>query len=91
MLVPEGRLIVAFLDPTSPPGRRYRNRSRGPFYEDAEFQAPDEVKRLLRSAGFRPVDWLQTLSRLPDELESPEEPQHGTGERLFAVVGAVVR
>lgn len=91
VLFPEGRLVVAFLDPTSPPGRRYRNGSRGPFYEDAEFHAPDEVERLLRSAGFRPVECLQTLSRLPDELKAPEEPRRGTGDGLFAVVGAVVR
>lgn len=82
--VPEGRLVVAFLDPTSPPGRRYRNRSRGPFYEDVEFQAPDEVRRLLRSAGFRPVEWLQTLSRLPDELAGGStRPANPAGRAAF--------
>lgn len=88
VLVPTGRLVVAFLDPTSPLGRRYRARAGGPFYEGAEFRTPQDVERLLRSADFRPVRWIQTLSRLPDELEEPEEPRGGTGDGLFVGVEA---
>lgn len=47
--------------------------------------------RVLRSAAFRPVRRVQTLSRLPDELEEPEEPRTGTGDGLFAVVEAAPR
>lgn len=86
----DGRLVLAFLDPSSPSGRRYRERSRGPFYEGAEFRKPGAVERLLADAGFRARQAVQTITRLPDELDAPEEPRAGTGSGLFVVVEAGV-
>lgn len=91
VLRPDGRLVLAFLDPSSPVGRRYRERSRGPFYEEAEFRPPDDVGQLLADTGFRARQAVQTISRLPDELDSPEEPRAGTGSGLFVVVDARLR
>lgn len=91
VLRPDGRLALAFLDPSSPAGRRHRERSRGPFYEKAEFREPDGVERLLADAGFRAARAVQTITRLPDELEAPEEPRAGTGSGLFVVIEARIR
>lgn len=88
---PDGRLVIGFLDPASPPGRRYRTRRRGKFYEEAEFRTPDEVERMLDAAGFWPARWVQTLFRLPDEVEAPEPLRSGRGSGLFVVVEARVR
>lgn len=88
VLRPDGRLALAFLDPTTPAGRAYLKESEGPFYEDVEFQAPDDVERLLADAGFRAARTVQTITRLPDELDAAEEPRAGTGSGLFVVVDA---
>lgn len=91
VLGPDGRLVIGFLDPTSPPGRRYRKGRRGRFYEEAEFRGPAEVARLLDAAGFRAGRWVQTLDGLPGELEAPDRPRPGTGSGIFVVVEAWVR
>lgn len=91
VLRPDGRLVLAFLDPSSPAGRRYRERSRGPFYEGAEFQEPGAVERLLADTGFGAARTVQTITRLPDELDAPEAPSAGTGSGLFVVVDARLR
>lgn len=91
VLRPDGRLVIGFLDPASPPGRRYRKGWRGRYYEEAEFRAPPEVEKMLDFAGFRPDRWVQTLFQLPDELEAPEPPQSGIGSGMFVVVEARVR
>lgn len=86
VLRPDGRLVIGLLDPTSPPGRRYRKGHRGRFYEEAEFRAPAEVEQMLDAAGFRAARWVQTLYGLPEELEAPERPRSGTGSGIFVVV-----
>ncbi|MFW6193708.1 MAG: class I SAM-dependent methyltransferase [Gemmatimonadota bacterium] len=91
VLRPAGRLVIGFLDPTSPPGRRYRKGRRGRFYEEAEFRGPAEVEQLLDAAGFRPARWAQTLFRRPEELGAPERPRPGSGSGIFVVVEARVR
>lgn len=91
VLRPDERLVIGFLDPASPPGRRYRKGRRGRFYEEAEFRAPPQVEQMLDAAGFRPARWVQTLFRLSNELEAPEPPRSGRGSGIFVVVEARVR
>lgn len=88
VLRPDGRLVVGFLDPTSPPGRRYRKESRGPFCEDARFYTPDETTNFLREAGFRIRRAVQTLFGLPSELSEVDAPPSGVGEGMFAAFEA---
>lgn len=88
VLRPEGSLVLAFLDPTSPPAEKYRSRSGGPFYEGAEFRNPSEVGRLLAETGFRVVRTVQTLTRLPEEMDDTEPPRPGSGRGLFVAVDA---
>jgi len=89
VLHPDGRLVVGFLDPTSPPGRRYREESRGPFYEAARFYTPDETTGFLREAGFRVRRVVQTLFFLPSELSEVDAPRAGVGGGMFAAVEAI--
>lgn len=89
VLRPDGWLVVGFLDPTSTPGRRYREESRGAFYEGARFYTPDETAGLLREAGFRIRRSAQTLFCLPSEVSEVETPRSGVGEGLFAAVEAI--
>lgn len=89
VLRPDGRLVVGFLDRTSPPGRRYREERRGAFYEDARFYTPDETAGLLRDAGFRIRRSVQTLFGLPSEVSEVETPRSGVGDGLFVAVEAI--
>lgn len=52
-------------------------------------RAPDDVERLLRSAGLQRARWVEILTELPHELEAPEETRGGKGDGLYAVVEAV--
>lgn len=91
VLRPDGRLVLGFLDPTSPPGRNYVEESGSPFYEDAELRAPEDVERLLAHGSFRVVRTLQTLTRLPRDLEALEQPRPGAGSGLFVVLKGRIR
>ena len=84
VLRPDGRLVLGFLDPTSPPGRRYREESRGPFYKGARFYPPDETADFLREAGFRIRRAVQTLFGLPSERSEVDASRPGVGAGMFA-------
>ena len=71
VLRPDGRLVLGFLDPTSPPGRRYREESRGPFYEGARFYPP------RRNGRLPPGGRVPDPTGRPDALRPPVGTQRG--------------
>lgn len=90
VLRPGGSLVVGFIDSTSPLGRHYsEHRHESVFYKDANFFSADELRAGLEDAGFRALEFVQTISK-PMEGGDPKEPVrkgHGTGS--FVVVKAV--
>ncbi|MEY7848937.1 class I SAM-dependent methyltransferase [Natrarchaeobius sp. A-rgal3] len=94
LLAPEGVLVVAILDRSSPIGRTYhRHKDESPFYADADFLTGNELRNALERAGFAIERQVQTIFEDPTALESDSADQpdvrDGHGEGLFAVVRAV--
>ena len=91
ILRPGGRLIVGFVDRSSPLGTLYLHRKeQSVFYRTARFYTVAEIKASLTQVGFGAFEYRQTLfGPLPETL--PSEPvKKGHGEGSFVVVGAHV-
>ncbi len=98
VLAPNGELVVAFLDRSSPMGRAYQeNKDESPFYADAQFGTGEEVCTHLEGAGFVVRERLQTVfdesAAESSETEANGEPElvrEGHGDGLFGVVRATL-
>lgn len=80
-----GKIIVAIVDKESFLGKFYRKK-KSVFYKQARFLSAEEVSALLKEAGFAAFSYYQTLSVLPDQMRSVEQPQKGFGKGGFAVI-----
>lgn len=98
-LLPGGSLLVGFIDRDGLLGRRYQKekgekggkekkgeKDKSGFYEKAHFLAPVEMAELIEAAGFRDLDFAQTLFCEPEDLKSVEAPRTGYGQGSFVVV-----
>ncbi len=89
VLTPDGSLVIGFIDRDSPLGRHYvANQAGNVFYRNARFFSAQELADLLQRAGFAPRQWLQTLTRSPDDTDVPETPSPGRGSGGFVGVRA---
>lgn len=87
VLKQDGSLILAFIDKESQIGKKYHEkRHKSIFYEHARFYKVDEVKDMLKDAGFEELVFSQTLFRDIDEIDEVEEPREGYGEGSFVIV-----
>ncbi len=85
-----GVIAIGILDKASPAGRRYIERiGNNDFFRDAVFRSADEVAAHLEAAGFRCVDFRQTIFGDIDSMKTADPVRDGHGEGLFAVVGAL--
>lgn len=90
VLKPGGRVIVGFIDRTSPLGRKYEaNKASNEFYRGAEFYSAPEVICLLDEAGFRHVRCRQTLYGPPGEMTAADPVREGYGDGAFVAVSAL--
>lgn len=85
-----GALIIGFVDRDSPIGREYeRNKERSIFYREAKFFSTDELIELLKEAGFRKFEFVQTLFHSLNEVREIEPVKAGYGEGSFVVIKAI--
>lgn len=85
-----GRIIIGIVDKESFLGKFYR-RKKSIFYKQAKFLSVKEVTDLLRETGFGSFSYYQTISVLPNEMNSVEKPKKGFGEGGFVVISAKKR
>lgn len=86
VLKPDGSIIVGFVDKESELGVRYLNkRDTSVFYKDATFFSVREVRNYLTNAGFRDMNFKQTL--MPGDNQSTI--QDGFGKGSFVVIKGV--
>jgi ubiquinone/menaquinone biosynthesis C-methylase UbiE len=85
-----GRIIIGIVDKESFLGRFYR-RKKSVFYKQAKFLSVKEVTDLLKETGFGSFLYYQTISILPDEMNSVEKPKEGFGKGGFVVISAEKR
>jgi ubiquinone/menaquinone biosynthesis C-methylase UbiE len=89
VLKPSGSLVVAFIDRDSPLGKEYDARKGDSVYfRPATFYSAAEVAAMLTRAGFRTLDFRQTIFGDPDTMAGIDPVRKGTGEGCFAVVRA---
>ncbi|WP_048147983.1 class I SAM-dependent methyltransferase [Palaeococcus ferrophilus] len=90
VLKPGGAIVIGFVDRESPIGREYeRNKERSVFYREAKFFSTAEVVELLKKAGFREFEFVQTLFHPLEEVKEIEPVKKGYGEGSFVVIKAV--
>ncbi|MFW6110721.1 MAG: class I SAM-dependent methyltransferase [Thermoproteota archaeon] len=76
VLKPKGHLILCFVPRNSEWGIFYSKRKTEGhrLYRHANFYTLQEVKEILRKAGFKANDYTATLSQRPQEVHKVEEP-----------------
>ncbi len=90
VLKPGGTLIIGFVDRDSSIGRYYEeHREESVFYREARFFSTEELLELLRKAGFKKFEMVQTLFHKLDEVREVEPVKPGYGEGSFVVIKAV--
>jgi len=90
VLKPGGLIIVGIIDRESPLGRLYelKKAEGAPFYRDAVFYTPEEVRAMLEAHGFKDVRFIQTLFGPLERIEDVQEAMEGYGKGSFVVIRA---
>lgn len=91
VLRPQGKLLLAFLNPASALGTRLvSEQAQNPWYQEAKFHEPDAVMGVLGEAGFQVVKSANCLQGLPGEAGFLLV-QDGVGQGLFTALLAESR
>jgi len=90
VLKPKGSLIIGFIDKDQEIGRSYEEkRQQSTFFRYANFYTVDRITKLLNSAGFKNLEFNQTLFGTLEDINEVQLPKSGTGEGSFVVVRAI--
>ncbi len=85
----DGSILVAFIREDGPIGQSYQEkRHKSTFYEHAKFYSAEKVTELLKEAGFKDFDYVQTLFGGLDEVDEVQSPEPGFDRGSFVVVKA---
>jgi len=83
-------IIVGVLDKNMPIVKSYEEkRKSSDFYRDATFYEMPTVNRYLKEAGFKHLEYAQSLFGNLDDIDASEAPREGYGEGSFVVIRAV--
>ena len=87
VLKPKGSILIGFLDKDQSIAKEYiEKRHRSTFFAKANFYTVDRVVALLKEAGFKDLEFNQTLFGNLDEIKEVQLPKTGFGEGSFVVV-----
>lgn len=85
-----GTLIVGFIDKDSPIGKYYEERKpKSIFYKDTRFYSTKTIASELKKAGFKELDFSQTLFHALDDIKEFEVAKPGYGEGSFVLIKAI--
>jgi len=90
VLEKNGKIIIGIVDKESFLGKVYRKK-KSVFYKQARFLSVNEVTGLLKETGFVDLSYYQTISILPDKMDSVEKPRKGFGKGGFVVISGIKR
>ncbi len=86
----KGALIIGFLDKDQTVAQQYNERRhRSTFFRNATFYSVKQIKKLIEEAGFKNLEFNQTLFKDLDAIEEVQLPKSGYGEGSFVVVKAI--
>jgi len=89
ILKPKGSILIGFIDKDQTIGKAYEaKRKDSVFFKNAIFYSVSLVTRMLREAGFKNLEFNQTLFGELDEINQVQLPKNGFGEGSFVVVKA---
>ncbi|TYP98987.1 methyltransferase family protein [Tenacibaculum adriaticum] len=90
VLKPGGSIIIAFLDKNQTIAQQYEEkRHRSTFFKNATYYSVNKVKDLLKEAGFKDLEFNQTLFGELGNIKKVQAPKEGYGEGSFVVVKAI--
>jgi SAM-dependent methyltransferase len=85
-----GVLIIGFIKKDSIIGRSYEEkRQKSIFYKDATFYSSDKIETELKNAGFKHLEFSQTLFEGLEDINEFEPSKPGFDEGSFVVIKAV--
>lgn len=85
-----GCIIAGFIDKNSKIGKYYQERKpESIFYKKANFYTVSKVEKELKNAGFKKLEFLQTLFHDLDKIESIERPLPGHGKGSYVLIKAI--
>ena len=87
VLKKNGKIIIGIIDKDSFLGKFYQKK-KSVFYKKANFFNTREITDLLKIAGFKRFSYYQTIFKLPDKINSIEEPKKGFSKGGFVVISA---
>lgn len=89
ILKPKGSIIIGFIDKNRTIGKSYEEKRKDSiFFKNAIFYSVPLVTKMLKEAGFRNLEFNQTLFGELDEIKQIQLPKTGFGEGSFVVVKA---
>jgi len=89
VLKPKGAILIGFLDKDRSVAKQYlEKRHRSTFFANANFFTVSRIQTLLKDAGFKNLEYTQTLFGDLDEIKEIQMPKEGFGEGSFIVVKA---
>ncbi len=89
VLKPGGAVIIGFLDKDQLVAKSYiEKRHRSTFYRNARFYTVVQLQKYLKDAGFRNLDFKQTLFGTLAAVQELQVSKSGYGEGSFVVVKA---
>jgi len=85
----KGALIIGFLDKDKAVAQQYiENRHRSIFFKKANFYTVKYITKVIEEAGFKNLEFNQTLFDNLDDIKKVQLPKQGYGEGSFVVVKA---
>ena len=89
VLKQNGSIIIGFIDANQQIAKDYEaNRKKSTFFKHATFYSVAQIQSLLKEAGFKNLEFNQTLFGKIDEIKEIQIPKEGFGEGSFVVVKA---
>ena len=87
VLEPKGYFVNGFVDKNSRVGRIYQKyKDKSIFYSIAVFYSTEEVVKLLKEAGFKNIEFRQTIFNTLNNINKVEPVKEGFGQGSFIVV-----
>ncbi len=82
--------MVAFLDKDQVIAQAYEaKKATSHFYKHATFYTVQRISNLLKSTGFKDLEYTQTLFGNLDDIVELQDPQEGYGKGSFVVIKAL--
>lgn len=85
----KGSIIIGFLDKDQSIAKEYTERRQySTFFKNANFYTVNYIKKIVEEAGFKNLEFIQTLFGDLNTIKEVQLPKTGFGEGSFVVVKA---